>query len=92
MRVLKSAGLELGFGLERDGRATATGYRFTVHLGARVDLPLTPAGSASELRVRLAAGRNLGLYTPKLYGANAGDVTEVGDTAGELFAALVAVF
>jgi hypothetical protein len=90
MRVLRTAALELGTGLERDGRTLVAGYRGIIHVGARVELPLTPLGGASELRVRLAAGRNLGLYTPGVSGANG--VTEVGDTAGELWAALLTVF
>jgi hypothetical protein len=92
MRVLRTAGLELGFGLERDGRTTESGSRFTVHLGARVELPLTLLGAPSQLRLRLAAARNLGLYTPRLSSKKPGEVTQVEDTAGELFAALVAVF
>jgi hypothetical protein len=92
MRVLRTAALELGLGFERDGRTTESGSRFTAHVGARVELPLTSVGAPSELRLRLAASRNLGLYTPRLSGATAGTVTEVEDTAGELFAALVAVF
>jgi hypothetical protein len=90
MRVLRTAALELGTGLERDGRTLAAGYRGIIHLGARVELPLTPLGGTSELRLRLAAGRNLGLYTPRVTAASG--VTEVGDTAGELCAALLTVF
>jgi hypothetical protein len=89
-RVLRTAALELGQGLERDGRTLAAGYRGFFHLGARVELPLTPLGGTSELRVRLAAGRNLGQYTPRVTASNG--VTEVGDTAGELFIALLTVF
>ena len=92
MRVLRTLAGELGLGLERDGRTTASGSRFTVHLGARVELPLTPAGGPSELRLRLGVSRNLGLYTPRLYGATASDVTSVGDTTADLYAALVVVF
>jgi hypothetical protein len=92
MRVLRTAGLELGFGWERDGRTTVAGSRFTVHLGARVEVPLTPVWATSQLRIRLGASRNLGLYTPRVYSSLAGNVTEVVDTAGELYAALVTVF
>jgi hypothetical protein len=49
-------------------------------------------GAPSQLRLRLAAARDLGLYTPRLSAKTAGEVTQVEDTAGELFAALVAVF
>ena len=80
-----------GLGLERDGRSAISGTRFLVHLGARVDLPLTPVREASELRLRLAVRRGLGLYKPKLY-AHGGTSTSVGDTAAELYAALVVVF
>ena len=36
--------------------------------------------------------RAIGLYTPKLYGAAASDVTAVHDTDLEIYAALVFVF
>ena len=91
MRVLRTVGLELGTGFEREARTLASGSRGVIHVGARVELPLTPLGGApSEVRLRLAAGRNLGLYTPRV--AATSGVTEVGDTVGELFAALVTVF
>ena len=45
----------------------------------------------TELFLRLAVRRGLGLYTPKLY-ASTGDYTSVTDTAAELYAALVVVF
>ncbi len=91
MRVLRTVAGELGLGVERDGRAAGSGSRFALHTGARVELPLTRAGEASELRLRLAARRAVGLYTPKLYGATATDVTSVGDTT-EVYAALAVVF
>jgi len=89
-RVLRALAAEVGLGFERDGRSAISGTRFLVHLGGRVDLPLTPATEPTELRLRLAARRGLGLYSPKLYAS--GDVTSVGDTSGELYAALVVVF
>jgi hypothetical protein len=91
MRVLRTVAGELGLGVERDGRAAGSGSRFALHTGARVELPLTRAGEASELRLRLAVRRAVGLYTPKLYGATATDVTSVGDTT-EVYAALAVVF
>jgi hypothetical protein len=92
MRVLHTVAGEAGLGLERAGRSMASGTRFVVHLGARVELPLTPAGQASELRVRLGVSRCLGLYTPTLPGASATDATEVVDTLADLYGALVVVF
>jgi hypothetical protein len=92
MRVLRTLAGEAGLGLERDGRSMASGTRFVVHLGARFELPLTPAGEASELRLRFGVSRCLGLYTPTLYGASTTDVTEVVDTIADLYGALVLVF
>jgi hypothetical protein len=91
LRVLRTLAGELGLGLERDGRVTGSGSRFELHTGARVELPLTRAGEPSELRLRFAVRRAVGLYTPKLYGASATDVTSVGDTT-EVYAALAVVF
>ena len=76
MRVLHSLAAELGLGLERAGRSNISGTRFLIHAGATVDVPLTPASEATELRLRLGVRRNIGLYTPKLYGSTASDVTE----------------
>jgi len=92
MRVLHSLAAELGPGLERAGRSNISGTRFLIHVGATVDLPLSPEREATELRVRLGVRKNIGLYTPKLYGATASDVTEIRDTAAELYAALALVF
>jgi hypothetical protein len=91
-RVLRTLAGELGLGLERVGRAMSSGSRFVVHAGARVELPLTPEGGSSELRVRLGVRRDLGLYTPTIKGSAAGELTEVHDTVAELYAALVLVF
>jgi len=92
LRVLRGLAAELGLGFERDGRSAVSGTRFVVHVGARADFPLTPAREPTELRLRLAVRRGIGLYTPKLYGSTAADVTSVGDSAAELYAALVVVF
>ena len=92
MRVLHALAVEVGLGFERDGRSAISGTRFMMHTGARVDLPLSAAGEPSDLRLRFAVRRAFGLYTPKLYSAQTGDVTGVGDSAAELYAALVVVF
>lgn len=92
MRLLRTLGAELGMGLERTGRTMMAGSRFTVHTGARVEIPLSPANEPNELRLRLAVRRSLGLYTPRLASDTAGTVTEVGDTAVELYAAVVVLF
>jgi hypothetical protein len=92
MRVLRALAAELGLGFERDGRSAISGTRFVVHVGASVDLPLTPAHEATELRLRLAVRRGVGLYTPRLRGGAGSEVTNVGDSAAELYAALVVVF
>jgi hypothetical protein len=92
LRVLHSLAAEVGLGLERAGRSNISGTRLLIHLGATVDLPLTPANEPTELRFRLGVRRNIGLYTPKLYGATAADVTSVGDTAVEVYGALAFLF
>jgi len=92
MRVLHALAAELGLGFERDGRSAISGTRFTVHTGARVDLPLSPAGEPTDLRLRFAVRRDIGLYTPRLRSTTSAEVTSVGDSAAELYAALVVVF
>jgi len=91
-RVLRTVAVEAGLGVERDGRTADSADRFFVHLGARLELPLTPAGETSELRLRLGVMRNLGLQTPTLTGATAADMTAVVDTSAETYGALVVVF
>ena len=88
LRVLRTLGAELGLGIERDGRSMIAGNRLVVHTGARVEFPLTPVVEPSQLRLRLAVRRDFGLNSPTLRG----DVTSVGDTALELYAALAVVF
>jgi len=92
LRVLRGLAAELGLGFERDGRSAKSGTRFVLHAGARADFPLTPAGEPTELRLRIAVRRGIGLYTPKIYGTTVSDVTSVSDSAAELYAALVVVF
>jgi hypothetical protein len=92
LRVLRGLAAELGLGFERDGRSAVSGTRFVLHVGARADFPITPAREATELRLRIAVRRAIGLYTPKLYGSALSDVTNVSDSAAELYGALVVVF
>jgi hypothetical protein len=84
-RVARTLALEGGVGLERDSRGVRSGSRVGVHTGGRIEFPLTPAGPGSQLRVRLAARRLVGLYRPRV-----GDL-EVGDST-ELYLALATVF
>jgi hypothetical protein len=91
MRVLRTLGLELGLGFERDGQVVVSGSRWVIHTGARIEFPLT-SGQASELRLRLAVRRAFGLYTPELSTGSASNSTiSVGDST-ELYGALAVVF
>jgi hypothetical protein len=92
MRILHALAAEFGLGFERDGRSAISGTRFVVHTGARADLPLAPIGEPTQLNLRIAVRRALGLYTPRLSGAQGSTVTQVGDSAAELYAAIVVVF
>jgi hypothetical protein len=84
-RVLHTLALEAGLGYERDGHTNGAGSRIQIHVGARVELPLTGAGQASELRLRLGYRRAMGLYTPQVLGLEINDSNEV-------YAALAVVF
>jgi hypothetical protein len=88
-RLLRGAGVELGLALERDGTTVRAGSRYGLHLGARLDIPLGPAGQTSELRLRLAVRHMEGFYTPRIT-INGADVP-VGNST-ELYAAIVTVF
>ena len=91
MRVLRTLGLELGLGFERDGQVVVSGSRWVIHTGARIEFPLT-SGQASELRLRLAVRRAFGLYTPELSTKSGSNGTiSVGDST-ELYGALAVVF
>jgi hypothetical protein len=91
MRVLRTIGAELGLGFERDGQVAASGNRWVIHTGARIEFPLT-SGQASELRLRLAVRRAFGLYTPELSTTSGSTgIVSVGDST-ELYAALAVVF
>ncbi len=90
MRVLRTVAFDLGFGYERDSRITARPEevnRFGVRIGGHVDLPLTPAGASSELRVRLAVRRLIGVWEETFP-----DGDTAPDSRVEMFAALAAVF
>ena len=92
MRVLHTLAAEVGVGYERDGRTSGAGSRFQIHTGARIELPLTPAGRPSELRLRLGFRRAIGLYTPQVSGGTGTNpITSVGDS-NELYTALAVVF
>jgi hypothetical protein len=93
MRVLHTGAVELGVGLERDGTTTASGTRFVIHTGARIEFPLARRGQPSELRLRLAVRRAFGLYTPIVAAGPPGSTVNiaVGDSI-EGFAALAVVF
>jgi hypothetical protein len=84
-RVVRSLGAEAGLGLERDATTTHAGSRWGLHLGARVELPLGLPGYASELRLRIAARKLEGFYTPVVQGVRVGN-------SFETYAALVSVF
>jgi hypothetical protein len=89
-RVVQAAALDIGAGYERDSRITSGPQvvdRFGARLGAHLDIPLTPADAASELRLRLAVRRFVGASRVEF---PRGDPAP--DTRAEVFAALAAVF
>jgi hypothetical protein len=83
--VARALGVELGLGLERDSLSTRSGSRWGLHTGVRLEVPVPLPGGASDLFVRLAVRRLVGLYTPEL------DTTDVHDSR-ELLAAVASVF
>jgi hypothetical protein len=91
LRVLRTVAFDLGLGYERDSRISGNhpeevsrlGYR----IGGHVDVPLTPVGASSELRVRLAVRRFVGMSSSLFPGGD-----PAPDSRAELFAALAAVF
>jgi hypothetical protein len=85
VRVLRTFGLEAGPGVERDGSTQRAGSRWGLHTGVRLEVPIVPATSPSELRIRIGGRYMYGFYTPRV-----GPI-EVGNGA-ELYAALVTVF
>ena len=92
MRVLHSLAAELGFGLERAGRSDVSGTRFLIHLGATVDVPLSPRARRPSCGCGWGSGGTSVSTRPKLYGNTTSDVTDVVDTAAEVYAALAVVF
>ena len=90
MRVLRTLALDLGLGYERDSRIERrpkTVARFGARVGVHVDVPLTPGGARSELRLRLTARRFVGASSSTFP-----DGDPAPDTRVELFAALAVVF
>ena len=89
-RVLRALALDLGLGFERDSRI-ANGPevvdRFGARVGAHADVPLSPAGARSELRLRFTARRFVGATSSTFPGGD-----PAPDSHGELFAALAVVF
>jgi len=84
-RVLHTLAVEAGLGYERVGYTIASGSRLLIHTGIRVELPLTPAGLPSELRLRLGYRRAMGVYTPHVLGLAVND-------SNELYVALASIF
>jgi hypothetical protein len=56
-RVLRTASLDLGLGIERVSIALQSDWRFGVVAGSHIDLPLGPEGTGKELRLRLGVRR-----------------------------------
>jgi hypothetical protein len=90
MRVLRALALDLGLGYERDSRI-ANGPevvdRFGARVGVHADVPLSPAGARSELRLRFTARRFVGATSSTFPNGD-----PAPDSRGELFTALVVVF
>lgn len=89
-RVLRALALDLGLGYERDSRfsnGSEVVNRFGARVGVHADVPLTPAGARSELRLRFTARRFVGVSSATFPGGD-----PAPDTRVELFAALAVVF
>ena len=90
MRVLRMLALDLGLGYERDSRLSPgpeSVDRFGARVGVHADVPLTPAGARSELRLRFTARRFVGASSSTFSGGD-----PAPDSRAELFAALAVVF
>ena len=90
MRVLRMLALDLGLGFERDSRISngpEVVDRFGARVGVHADVPLTPAGARSELRLRFTARRFVGASSSTFSGGD-----PAPDSRAELFAALAVVF
>jgi hypothetical protein len=89
-RVLRALALDLGLGFERDSRVTngpEVVDRFGARVGVHADVPLSPAGARSELRLRFTARRFVGATSSTFPGGD-----PAPDSRGELFTALAVVF
>jgi hypothetical protein len=84
-RTLRALTLEAGLGGESDSLSQKSGMRYGLVVGGHVDLALTPASDASELRLRLIARKLLAA-------SQTVGTTTVSDTRGELFGAVAFVF
>lgn len=85
LRVLRSFTLAVGEATERASSGGPPLYRLGVVVGGHVDVPLTPASQASELRLRLSARRMFG---------DRGTIgsESVSDTKAEVLAGVAVVF
>src|SRR5205814_943925 len=83
-RVLRTAGLALGPGLERASVSMQSGWRAGALLGAHLDLPIGPA-APKELRLRLGARRLVATHT------SVADIV-VKDSTVELYGQVAFVF
>jgi hypothetical protein len=89
-RIVRAAAVDLGVGYERASRVTSGPQsvdRFGFRIGAHLDVPLTPANATSELRLRLAVRRFVGMSHVTFPNGD-----PAPDTRAEVFAALAAVF
>ncbi len=84
-RVARGLALNLGAGGENASVGQQSSFRIGIVVGAHVDLPLTPSGDATELRLRLGVRRMLA-------GEGTAGVVLVSDTSADVFGALAAVF
>jgi hypothetical protein len=84
-RVLRSASVDLGVGVERDSVALDSDWRAGLLLGAHFDLPIGPAGATKELRLRLGVRR---LFAGS---GSVGDIS-VKDSTVELYGQVAFVF
>lgn len=84
-RVLRSASVDLGVGVERDSVALDSDWRAGLLLGAHFDLPIGPAGATKELRLRLGVRR---LFAGS---GSVGDIS-VKDSTVELYGQAAFVF
>ena len=73
-RVLRTASVDLGAGVERVSISPESDWRAGLILGTHVDLPLGPMGASKELRLRLGV-RRLVATNGTLSGVPAQDTT-----------------